>query len=82
MSWFKPLIELLWHHFEMEHGDFNDPFVLYGEKEMLEEHLIYTRFEHGDLEHINCPFVGCQWQQAFTINYDLLVKSDLKEMEE
>jgi len=80
MSWFKPLIELLWHHFEMEH-DSELYYELYEEKMMLQEHLLYTSFEHADLEIISCPFVGCHWHQTFTINYDLLIQSDLKGIE-
>jgi hypothetical protein len=74
--WYRPLINALWTHFEKNHNKHPEAFELYEERDMMEEWLMYEKFEEGGLESMSCPFVGCKWHQDFTINYTLLTKGE------
>jgi hypothetical protein len=76
MTWWQPLLDIYEQHLIDYHSEQGE-YELHHEYNMMEQHLIYEKFRHGELESICCDF--CSWRKHFTINFDILVREGEEE---
>lgn len=75
MSWYQPLLDYFSDHLVEAHSNVRE-YEQHQEYYLMEEHLHYEKWRHGEVESIVCPFCDCDWKKEFVINFDLITRVD------
>lgn len=69
--WYWPVYQAFRKHLELAHEDKEWQGDNNEEARFFEEHLAYERFKDGEVQHIGCCWVDCEWSMKFAVKYEL-----------